>query len=78
MFFLEIEKKESKTLNTYQKLLEKIRLNQSRQNQRSRGNIHEQTAHIFSSEENIFRSNKIKEPHEKMKLQNEEDMLRNT
>ena len=78
MFFLEIEKKESKTLNTCQKLLKKIRPNQSRQNQRSRGNIHEKTAHIFSSEENIFGSNKIKERHEKMKPQNEEVMLRNT
>ena len=31
-----------------------------------------------SSEETIFGSNKIKEQHETMKLQNEEVMLRNT
>ena len=44
----EIEKKESKTLNTFQKLLEQIsqspQYNQSRQDQSSRRNVYEETA----------------------------------
>ena len=45
---LEIEKKESKTLNTFQKLLEQIsqspQYNQSRQGQSCRGDVYEETA----------------------------------
>ena len=89
---LEIEKKESKTLNNFQKLLEQI--SQSPEyNQRAgraravekmfRRNYQELTRHPEilvpylnnSSEETIFGSNKIKEQHETMKLQNEEVML---
>ena len=85
---LEIEKKERKTLNNFQKLLEQIR--QSPQyNQRAgrarvvekmfRGNYQELGRHPEilvpylnnSFEETIFGSDKIKEQHETMKLQNE-------
>ena len=94
VLLLEIEKKESKTLNTFQKLLEQIskspQYNQSRQQgQSSRENVYEETAknqvarHLEilvpylnnPSQETIFRSDKIKEQHETMKLQNEEIML---
>ena len=89
ILLLEIEKKENKTLNTFQKLLEQIsqspQQNQSRQGQSSRENVFEETTknqvagdlEIMvpylnnSSEETIFGSNKIKEQHETMKLQNE-------
>ena len=86
---LEIEKKESKTLNTFQKLLEQIsqspQYNQSSQDQSSRENVYEETRYQElardleilvpylnnSSEETIFGSNKIREQHKTMKLQNE-------
>ena len=90
---LEIEKKESKTLNTFQKLLEQIsqspQYNQSRQGQSSRENVQRKlprTSQTYpeilvpylnnSSEETIFGSNKIKEQHETMKLQNEVSSLK--
>ena len=88
ILLLEIVKKESKTLNTFQKLLEQIsqspQYNQSRQGQSSRENVQRKlprTSKTYpeilvpylnnSSEETIFGSNKIKEQHETMKLQNE-------
>ena len=47
ILLLEIEKKESKTLNTFQKLLEQIsqspQYNQSRQSQSSKGTVYEET-----------------------------------
>ena len=75
ILLLEIEKKESEALNTFQKLLEWISLspqyNQSRQGQSSRENVYEEATKNYpeelvpylndSSEETIFRSNKIKE-----------------
>ena len=48
ILLLEIEKKESKTLNTFPKILQQIsqssQHNQSRQGQSSRGNVNEETA----------------------------------
>ena len=96
ILLLEIEKKESKTLKTFQKLLEQIRQSpQYNQNIAGRARA-EQREKMFmrklprtsqlssqtyleilvpylnnSSEETIFGSNKIKEQHETMKLQNE-------
>ena len=47
ILLLEMEKKEIKTLNTFQKLLEQIsqslQYNQSKQGQKSRGNVYEET-----------------------------------
>ena len=88
ILLLEIVKKESKTLNTFQKLLEQIsqspQYNQNRQGQSSRENAQRKlprTSQTYaeilvpylnnSSEETIFGSNKIKEQHKTMKLQNE-------
>ena len=90
---LEIEKKESKTLNTFQKLLEQIsqspQYNQSRQGQSSRENVQRKlprTSKTYpeilvpylnnSSEETIFESNKTKEQHTTMKLQNEVPLIK--
>ena len=94
ILLLEIEKKESKKLTTFQKLLEQIsqnpQYNQSRQIQSSRGNVYEETDQELGipentgiipnipSEEPIFGSNKIMEEHETMKLQNKEVMFKNT
>ena len=84
---LEIEKKESKTLDNFQKLLEQIsqsphtiRADRARAVEKVfRGNYQELARHIRklvpylnnSSEETTFGRNKIKEQHESMKLQNE-------
>ena len=84
---LEIEKKESKTLDNFQKLLQQIsqsphtiRAGMAREVEKVfRGNYQELARHIRklvpylknSSEETIFGCNKIKEQHESMKLQNE-------
>ena len=94
ILLLQIKKKESKTRNNFQKLLEQIsqnpQYNQSagwaRTEQRKQ-NVYEETSYQElasqtyleilvpylnnSSEETIFGSNKIKEQHETMKLQNE-------
>ena len=94
ILLLEIERKESKTLNTFQKLLDQIsqspQYNQSMQGQ-SREEIFTRklprTSQIYleygsylnnHSEETILGSNKIKEQHETMKLQNEDVILLNT
>ena len=62
-----------------------IEKKKSRMSQNSRENFYEETdqeLHISGNtgtipEETIFGSNKVKEQHETMKLQNEEVMLRN-
>ena len=87
ILLLEIVKKESKTLNTFQKLLEQIsqspQYNQSRQGLLEKMSMRKlprtRARHLEilvpylnnSSEETIFGSNKIKKQHETMKLQNE-------
>ena len=87
ILLLEIVKKESKTLNTFQKLLEQIsqspQYNQSRQGLLEKMSMRKlprtRARHLEilvpylnnSSEETIFGSNKIKEQHETMKLEDE-------
>ena len=93
MLLFEIEKKESKTTfqKLIKWISQSPQYNQSRQSQSSRGNVYEETAAKNKtylkmlvpylnnpSEETIFRSNKIKEQRESMKLQNNEVILRNT
>ena len=69
----------------FKQISQKIQYNQSRQGQSSRENVYEETTRNSlardleimvpylnnSSEETIFGSNKLKEQHEKLKLQNE-------